>query len=288
MKILIIQQAGHHQINRHFRESLCLEYGFKKLGHEAIVWGDKYDNFTKESFYDLEQWCDVIFVIENYYFDWIPSDKINESKKIKVWWTIDSHASLLAHKNFANKIIFDIILSSTERYLSEYTNAKTYWFPNCYPDNLIYPHSDSEKSITFGFCGSLLPIRMPRINYMKENYNLQVDAYVMGDEMVSTIGSYFLHFNQNIGDDINYRTFETTGCRTALLTNYTDKLETLFDLDTELLTYKSEEDLYELLDRYLEDKESLLRIAHNGFKRASSNHTYTNRCQKFLEIIDNG
>ena len=34
--------------------------------------------------------------------------------------------------------------------------------------------------------------------------------------MVDAINSYYIHFNRNIGDDINYRTFETTGCKTLL------------------------------------------------------------------------
>ena len=285
MKILIIQQAGHHEINKHFRESLCLQYGFEQLGHDAIVWGDMYPNYNSQTFNELENWCDVIFVIENYYFDWIPYEEINKSKKIKVWWTIDSHANLAAHKQFAGKINFDIVLSSTKRYLTEYPNSENYWFPNAYPSNLISPSSIEDKIVSIGFCGSLIPMRIPRLNYLQENYQLSLDSYIMGDEMVRKIQSYYLHFNQNISDDINYRTFETTGCKTALLTNYSPDLEELFDLDKDLLVYRSEEDLYGLLDKYLNDKTFLWQIANNGYKNSSENHTYTNRCKEFIDIL---
>jgi len=285
MKILIIQQAGHHEINKHFRESLCLEHGFKKLGHECVVWGDKYDNFTTISFSDLERWCDIIFIVENYFFQWLPIEEINKSKKTKLWWTIDSHVSLPSHKDFANSINFDVILSSTERYIDEYKNVDCYWLPNCYPDNLIRPYEDHSKHISLGFCGSLMMFRLPRIKYMQEHYNLKLDAYVMGDEMVEAIGSYFLHFNQNVADDINYRTFETSGCRTALLTNYTTNLEKLFDLDKEMLVYRNETELYSLLDKYLEDKQYLLKMGDLAYRNASQNHTYTNRCQRIIDIL---
>lgn len=285
MKILIIQQAGHHEINKHFRESLCLEYGFEKLGHDVVVWGDKCANYENQTFNELEHWCDVIFVVENYYFDWIPFEEINESKKIKVWWTIDSHANLIAHKKFAEKINFNIVLSSTKRYLAEYKGSDNYWFPNAYPSHLISPSNFEDKTIPLGFCGSLIPMRIPRLNYMQENYQLSLDAYVMGDEMVKKVQSYFLHFNQNILDDINYRTFETAGCRTALITNYSPCLEELFDLDKDILVYKNEEDLYNLLDKHLNDDALLWQIANNSYKNASENHTYTSRCKQFIEIL---
>jgi spore maturation protein CgeB len=120
---------------------------------------------------------------------------------------------------------------------------------------------------------------------MQEHYNLKLDAYVMGDEMVEAIGSYFLHFNQNVADDINYRTFETSGCRTALLTNYTTNLEKLFDLDKEMLVYRNETELYSLLDKYLEDKQYLLKMGDLAYRNASQNHTYTNRCQRIIDIL---
>jgi hypothetical protein len=39
MKILLIQENGRHNENRHFRECFCLQRGFEKLGHNVTVWG---------------------------------------------------------------------------------------------------------------------------------------------------------------------------------------------------------------------------------------------------------
>ena len=45
--------------------------------------------------------------------------------------------------------------------------------------------------------------------------------------MVKAINSYKIHFNRNHSKDINYRTFETLGCQTVLVTNNTDRLKDL-------------------------------------------------------------
>ena len=46
LKILLIQENGRHNENRHFRECFCLRRGFEKLGHHAVVWGLGHDNYN--------------------------------------------------------------------------------------------------------------------------------------------------------------------------------------------------------------------------------------------------
>ncbi len=284
MKIALLQEKGHHPINLQYREALCLEKAFQRLGHECIIWGDRYDVFHQISFNEIENWADIIFVVENYYYDWIPCEQINASKKIKIFWTIDSHVTFDRHENFTNRIRFDFIFTSTKKFVNSYYNC--HWLPNCYPDHLIKPLDYITKTIRLGFCGSPLANRMEVLNNLQTKYGLKQDFYALGDTMVENINSYWIHFNKNISYDINYRTFETTGCKTVLITNYTDDLEELFDINNDLLIYRSEhEELYELLDKYLYDDNELLRIAENGYKNSSSNHTYLNRCKTILEII---
>ena len=283
MKIALLQEKGYHQVNLNYREALCLSNGFERLGHECIVWGNNYDIFHKMSFYELEKWCDIIFVVENYYYDWIPHDQINNSKKLKLFWTIDSHVTFARHENFTNRIQFNHIFTATKKFIDQYKNCS--WLPNCYPDYLCKPDKSIAKNTRLGFCGSPLANRLELINKLTEKYNLKQDFHVLGDYMVQTINSYKLHFNRNINYDINYRTFETTGCATALITNYTDNLEELFDLDRDLLVYRDENELYSILDKYLYDDNKLQTVAQNGYNNSSNNHTYYNRCNTILETI---
>ena len=59
MKIVIIQEAGRHQENKNFRESLCLHNAFSKIdGVESKVWGLNYQDFSTP-FSEIEKWTNI-------------------------------------------------------------------------------------------------------------------------------------------------------------------------------------------------------------------------------------
>lgn len=117
-------------------------------------------------------------------------------------------------------------------------------------------------------------------------YNMKKDIFVIGDAMVEAINSYKIGFNRNIADDINYRTFETCGCGTFLLTNYTKGLEQLFDIGKEIITYNSITDLDSKVKYYLEHEEERKIIAKAGFKRVRKDHTYDERTKLIMSLIE--
>lgn len=285
MKIVIIQEASRHDKNKNFRESLNLHRSLSKIeGVESKVWGLNYPDFEK-SFSDIEEWCDVLFIIENYTSEWLPSKEISESKKLKIFWSIDSHCILQQHQELCKLLKIDILLNSTESYIPMFEGLvkKSYWFPNSYPDDLIFPKK-LDKKIDVGFCGNLIN-RGHLINHL-DKYNIKKDIFVIGDDMVNSINSYKIHFNCNISNDINYRTFETTGCGTFLLTNYTPGLEKLFDIGKEIVVYDSIEDLDNKVKYYLDNSEERNKIAKAGHERAKKDHTYYERAKKIIDIIN--
>lgn len=285
MKIVIIQEAGRHDKNKNFRESLNLHRSLSKIeGVESKVWGLNYPDFEK-SFSDIEEWCDVLFIIENYTSEWLPSKEISESKKLKIFWSIDSHCILHQHQELCKLLKIDILLNSTESYIPMFEGLvnKSYWFPNSYPDDLIYS-TNIDKTIDIGFCGNLIN-RGHLINHL-DKYNIKKDIFVIGDDMVNSINSYKIHFNCNISNDINYRTFETTGCGTFLLTNYTPGLEKLFEIGKEIVVYDSVEDLDNKTKYYLDNPEERNKIAKAGHERAKKDHTYYERAKKLIDIIN--
>ena len=285
MKIVIIQEAGRHDKNKNFRESLNLHRSLSKIeGIESKVWGLNYPDFEK-SFSDIEEWCDVLFIIENYTSEWLPSKEISESKKLKIFWSIDSHCILHQHQELCKLLKIDILLNSTESYIPMFEGLvnKSYWFPNSYPDDLIYS-TNIDKTIDIGFCGNLIN-RGHLINHL-DKYNIKKDIFVIGDDMVNSINSYKIHFNCNISNDINYRTFETTGCGTFLLTNYTPGLEKLFEIGKEIVVYDSVEDLDNKTKYYLDNPEERNKIAKAGHERAKKDHTYFERAKKLINIIN--
>jgi len=300
MKIVIIQKAGEHEKNKDFRESLNLHRALSRIeGVESKVWGVDFSEFSIP-FSEIEKWADVIFIMENYFKisyinfnnpvvqsdEWIPTLEISRSKKLKIFWSIDSHRELQNHKIFCKILNIDILLNSTEGYLKDYNGfvKESHWFPNSYPDDLMFPKK-LEKNIDIGFCGNVIN-RGPLINYLGK-YGIKKDIFVIGDDMVNAINSYKIHFNRNISNDINYRTFETTGCGTLLFTNYTSGLEKLFNIGEEIVVYNDLKDLDVKVKYYLENDEERERIANAGYERAKKDHTYYERAKTLVSIIKN-
>jgi hypothetical protein len=282
MKILIIQEKGRHEKNWMFRESLNIQRALTKLGYESTVWGLGYENFNI-SFDDIEKEHDVIFLIENYpYNGWVPD--LSESKKLKVFWSIDSHVVLYDHINMCDKNKIDIVLNSVYGHDKFFTNQKTYYFPNAYPDDLIYP-LEFEKIYDVGFCGNINN-RGSWLDEIKNKFNLKIDEFVIGKDMVESINKYKIHFNRNISDDLNYRTFETLGCKTFLLTNETPGLRELFDVDKHLVTYESPIDLVDKISYYLNNPIERSNIAENGYNHVIKNHTFYERMKFFIDILN--
>lgn len=295
MRILLIQEAGRHEANRNFREALSMQRALLTLGHTARVWGLNHP-FSDEPFEEASRGFDVVFLLEQYdQVGWVPD--ISAFKGPRVFWTVDSHCSLSEHVAQAERQRVTHLLSSTRRFL-DYYNApglKKHWFPNCYDDALIYPMPEVEKYNPVGFCGNINN-RGPWLEVMDiyfRDYHPQLgqvkrDIFVIGPAMVRALNSYKISFNRNIAEDLNYRTFETLGCKTFLLTNYTAGLDELFDIGRELVTYGSGDDLLKKIKHYLENPGEREAIAEAGFRRVKRDHTYLARAHQLVELLNAG
>jgi len=197
MRVLIIQENGRHDRNRNFRECFCLA---------------QYDTEPAWDEYGL------IINLENYdEQNWVPNLQKFSAKKFL--WSIDAHVKGLAcYEKTAVEGRYDLILQATPEFVTS-RHAPSVWLPNCYDDEVIKP-TNSLPLYDWGFCGNINN-RMPIINAMGHvSENGSVDVMAIGPDMVSAICSYKLHINANISIDINYRNFETMGCRVPLITNY--------------------------------------------------------------------
>lgn len=275
MKILLIQENGRHEKNRNFRECFCLQRGFKKIGIDSTVWGLGHNNFNNNiNFNDF----DLIINLENYSSGWEPDLSIIKTKKML--WSIDAHArgeSPFINEFFRGK--YDILLHSTKDYVNE--NYKI-WFPNAFDDELIYKRQ-IDKRCDVGFCGSMLN-RVRIIEKLNKKYNFIHDHFVIGQDMVNSINSYKIHWNRNLSNDINYRSFETIGCGIPLVTNYNYQYNLLgFEHLKNVVMYRNENEMFDLIDLLLSDDVLRNSIADNGYL-LSKKHTYHKRCEQILKI----
>jgi hypothetical protein len=247
------------------------------------VWGLGHDNFNTP-FQQIIKDVDVIILLENYDSNgWLPD--LSNINKLKIFWSIDSHMVLMNHITTVVKNKIDIVLNAIESHQNYFKTSKTFYFPNAYPSDLISPIDGVDKNIFLGFCGSLLN-RSEILDKLENNFGIKKDIWKLGNEMVKTINGYKIHFNKTLSNDINYRIFETMGCNTLMLTNSTENINTFFNDMENIVIYNDETELFEKLNVLSSDNDLVKKISNSGYELVKNNHTYDNRADVLLKLIN--
>ena len=279
MRVLIIQENGRHEKNRNFRECFSMQRALEFFDNDVDVWGLGHLNF--DSNIDFESY-DMILNLENYDdFGWVPDLSKVDTKKLI--WCVDPHIKGIdPYIEEYKRGNYNLILQAIPKYVVDKTSV---WFPTCYDGDLVYPF-DIEKKHFIGFCGSLLN-RKQILDSLTDKYGLIQDIWVLGEDMVKAISSYSIHFNMSLADDVNYRSFETLGCGTLLLTNKNPQHEALGFVDGKnCLIYDSYETLCNKIELCVNDPSIIDDIVDNGFDLADK-HTYVRRADTLLKIYRN-
>jgi len=278
MRIVIIQENGRHEKNRNFRECFCAKRAFEYHGHEADVWGLGHDNYETKPDYES---YDLIINLENYdETGWVPNLSKIQTKKFL--WSIDAHVKGIdSYLKTAQEGNYDLILQATPQFVSN----GSLWFPNCYDDEVIGPREE-PKQHDIGFCGNEVN-RGQLINLLSQNFTgFKFDKFVIGEDMVKAINSYKIHFNANIGIDINYRNFETLGCGTCLLTSHNQFYKELGMTHGEnCLVYRNVAEMIEIAKFTLDNDQFRTTISNNGLVLAQE-HTYKKRIGSLVTFLE--
>ena len=112
---------------------------------------------------------------------------------------------------------------------------------------------------------------------------------VFGTDMLKTISRYRIGFNMHAevaGDyAANVRMFEVSGVGSLLVTDHKKQIESLFEPDREILTYRSKEECTEKLRWAVEHPEEARQIALAGQQRTLRDHTVEKRVGQLYDII---
>lgn len=285
MKILIIQENGQHEKNRHMRECHSLVHYFSVIDVEAVCWGKGHENFSTP-FEEIIKDYDIIFCLENYDNGWLPD--LSSLNHYKVFWSIDSHCELKSHIKFCVDSKINLHLNSNLHYIQYFEKfvEKNFWFPNAV-DTRWWREKPVKKNVDIGFLGSNIEKRQEVFPFLQDTIGLSTFSGVTGEEAVELINKFKIGFNLSIADDINYRTFETGACKVPLITNVVPGLENLFVLDEEIVTYNNLKEMLGACVWLLKDDVSRKQIAENGYRKIVEKHTYAKRTQLLKEILDN-
>jgi spore maturation protein CgeB len=113
---------------------------------------------------------------------------------------------------------------------------------------------------------------------------------VWGAEMYQVLRRSRITLNSHIDmagrEAGNMRLFEATGVGAFLLTDFKDNLDTLFEPDREVGSWRSIDDCLKAVDRYLGDNKSRAAIAQAGQARTLSQHTFRHRAVEILGFVE--
>lgn len=112
---------------------------------------------------------------------------------------------------------------------------------------------------------------------------------VNGKEHVKAInsGKMYLSFAKTVAgfDNVKVGLFEAMACNQVVITSYMEELQSYFDIGKEILCYRNEEELYDLVKYYLEHEDELEEIRERAYTRFLSEHTYEKRWNVVLRNL---
>jgi len=131
-------------------------------------------------------------------------------------------------------------------------------------------------------------------NWIKKNLLLARyyrGKHFFGNEAVKIFNAADIVLDINQGNEnqrfyVTPRVFEVPACGAFLLTEENPYLSSLYEIGAEIICYKDEKDLKELIKYYLEHPEERRKIAQRGQERAYRDHTYKKRLQQIFSIIE--
>ena len=114
---------------------------------------------------------------------------------------------------------------------------------------------------------------------------------VRGYEQVRAInsGKMYLSFSHTTSgyNNVKVGLFEAVACNQFVITSYMEELSEYFDIGKEIVCYKNEEELIDLIKYYKEHDTEREKIRYYGYLRFLREHTYISRWNKVFFDIKN-
>lgn len=276
----IIFLLGFNIVSSDFVEKLKTKYKFLKIliGYDGIGRNDKilFKNFDlilsclpeTANFYNNKEQKGVYFPLA---FDKEILDKINFGKdKINFSFT----GSLFKGEGYHNRRIEDIYkLLYSDLSFKIYTN-------DLFPNQML--SKDQIKR--------LLKLRFSEF-YKKITISNSIKPAVFGLDMFQTLADSKISFNSHIdgakNNAANMRLFEVTGVGSCLITEYKENINDFFDVDNDIVTYKSIDECIDKVKNLLSDDKLRKKIALNGQKKTLKDHSYEQRILDFEKNVLN-
>ena len=281
MRVLLLQDAGYHEKNKHLREALTLQKGFQDIGHHCDVWGREHPHCNFSVLPNFDSYDFIIDLWEVYH----SRLDLSSVKTKKFLWSCDAHVQgEQIYIDIMKQGKYDSILSNAQ---GLFKTVNSHWIKPWIDLNFI-KKKHTDKKTFLGFCGNRNPQRNEYIDKLTDEFNLHQDIFVIGDDMVNAINSYEIHFNKNLGypHGFAYRIAETLACGSVLLTNesYMNEMVGLKDKQN-CLIYTDYDDIKDKLNWVLEDREKRVKKLSDAGYELRHQFSTTETAKKILEVL---
>jgi GT2 family glycosyltransferase/2-polyprenyl-3-methyl-5-hydroxy-6-metoxy-1,4-benzoquinol methylase/tetratricopeptide (TPR) repeat protein len=205
-----------------------------------------------------------------------------------VWWAIDTHLEFERSLRRARQArwTFAAQKNGTEKLCQAGIDA--IWLPLACDPEL---HGRQEVSNEFDLCfvGNIFAGERERlIHLLQDRFPRSFVGQRYFKEMAKTYSSSHMVFNRSLIDDVNMRVFEGLCSGSLLITNDLSEngLDELFQDGVHLATYRSDEELFSKVTRYLKHHGVREAIAATGREQVLAAHTYRHRMEQILEHVE--
>lgn len=208
--------------------------------------------------------------------------------------------------------IYDLILSCHPRLVSDFRKmgVASEYFRLGFDPSVLTKLTPSRKTIPVSFVGSLSPQHtrrqawlegvcrhhpveiwgridqsIPENSVIRRRYRGSVEGLSMYQLLSDSQVTLNHHVDMAAPYAANMRLYEATGVGTLLITEEAVNLGELFEPGKEVVTYSTPDDCIEKIKYYLGHEQERATIARAGQQRTLRDHTYFQRMQELVTIL---
>lgn len=211
---------------------------------------------------------------------------IPEQCRPRAAWAIDTHLNMARSvERFGDAEFLFAAQQNGAMALQQITNRVVHWLPLACDPDVHHPMSSETKCFDLGFVGNPVGTDRQRLlGFLAARYPSSWFGKALFEDMCRMYSRCRIGFNCSVADDLNMRVFEIPACGLPLVTNHIEHngLEQLFDVGRHLLTFRSDDQLIEIIDRLLNDSVFAEQLARDGHQHVLQHHTYSRRMSDLL------
>lgn len=260
--------------------------------------------------------CDLIICTYDYFLkDEISEIREKTGAKVVMWFP--DHPGRLDRETVINAE-YDAIFYKEPYLVRQFNNIyglNVFYLPEAFsvlrhiPTRELSQEKIKEYRCDIASIGSLHSARVPILEKLVK-YNLKIYGskgpwWLRTNNLVQYHTGKFLAYNDKADaikyakislntvqptefEGVNVRTFEYAGAGGFQLMQYKKALPDLFEIDKEVVTYKTADEMIEKIEYYLQHKAERIKIAQAGKERAWKDHDYQKRLTRLINMTFKG